>query len=195
MLEEQRRAASRRAVMGLVITLAAILLLGFFAVILLLSGDDGQRGQPDGPTQGPTGTQPPVPLQERLRRLEALESRLEEYQSLRERERYLRARDISGKLRDYAAVIPYELRLREEVLAAEGDGGRVDTPLTELERGEFGQLQERLQQEAKVLVEELDDVGVRAGLKTDPLGRSLLNHEDATARLAARREALLKTKP
>ena len=141
----------------------------------------------------------------KLRLIDGLKAGIVRYEGLLEQEQILRVRDIGAKLRSYERVTVHEHDLREELLNArrkrmelppegggmETDEWQLDVPLNEIEREGLRRLSETIEQQAKVLVRELRQVGVTASVKKDPLGRTLLDHATARGKLAVRRQEVV----
>jgi len=174
--------------------------------IVAFSGKDEQPATTTATTPTNTGTVRSDEFEKvkaHLVQLDDLEDRLKTYREHALSERRLRARDVRTRLNSYEPVSQYECNLRKEVLAqrdealaaaAAGDvpkdDWQLDTPLTELERGDLTLLSQRMEERSRKLAAALRRVGIVTSLEPDPLGRTLLDVESVGQKIAAERKRL-----
>ena len=188
------------------IVLAAALLVAIYCILQV--SKQSATVQP-GQAIPPTDVSDKLKLVEtKLYQIENLEDRVKKYQELCTLERRLRARDVLLKVRNYEPVSNDEYDLRKKVLeeyanaaksqppasGAERKDWQLDTPLTPAERAELTRVSNELQQQSKDLVEDLNDIGIVVAPTTDPLRRTLLNGDQAAAKVTDRKASLLEYK-
>ena len=144
-------------------------------------------------------------LERPLAGISKLEDMVKRYRELRVEERRLRAREVLMKINSYEPVTGPEYALRGQVLEEQkeatqsaGDAGgendpwKLNTPLEPTEKEQLERLSDELLAQSARLETELASVGIPVAPVKDSRGRALLDGAEVTAKLAARRESLVR---
>jgi len=192
-----------RAIAIWVVLGVGVLVIGICAAIAL------SRHRQSGTTEEGSGPKLTPEQQARLEaplaELDKLDDMVKKYRESRVEERHLRARDVLMKINSYEPVTGFEYELRGQVLeeekeatqsaggtAEESDPWKLNQPLGPSEKEKLGQLSDDLQSQSTRLETELGTIGISLAPVKDSLGRALLDGAEVSARLAARRENIMK---
>jgi len=191
------------------VRLAIAVVVGFLLIVAVafLAGRGDRNGRED--AEGSSVVHHEALLRKlqqvrrRLTQLDDLEGRLAAYKRMALSESELRARDVRRRLNDYEPVSVFECALREQILAGReerinastgpeivADEGKLNSPLTTLERERLKQLSDQLEALSAELVEAFRRAHITIRPTPDPLGRRLLNVTETEARIERERTLL-----
>ena len=184
-------------------------LAGGVLVIGLCVGVALSRHGKSGTTEEATGlTLTPAQqarLDAQLAEISKLQDVVRQFRALHVKERRLRARNVLMKINSYEPVTDFEYALRRQMLdeeekaaksagnaEGESDPWKLNAPLAPSEKEELGRLSDDLQTQSAALATELRSVGVFLEPVKDSLGRALLDGDEASAKLVARRDSIVE---
>jgi DNA-directed RNA polymerase subunit RPC12/RpoP len=192
----------RRRIVWMAVAGGALILV--ICVLVALSGHRKSRATEGG--YGPTLTpEQQARLERPLSQINRLEEMARKYHESRVEERRLRAREVLMKINGYEPVTDFDYALRrheleEEKSAAksageageESDPWKLNRPLDPAEKEKLDRLSDDLQAQSAELERDLSSVGIVIASAKDPLGRSLLDGTEVSAKLATRRESIIR---
>jgi len=179
---------------GVAVGIAVLLLV---AILLFQAGGNESAGGSRASRRGANSTEEDMPLEDQLRRILGIEARLQSYQDLLKTEQFLHVRAINTKLHSYEQLTPEELRFRDEMMeawrkdtAASPDLSLANTPLSEIEKGEYRQIQEDLRKESDEILHAMRLAGAHIPVRPDSFGKNVLDLDETRTKLAELRAKL-----